>query len=275
MTGHGDIFDRPPGTYSRELTWFYKRVTPRAYRRSDFVQALSPYMAEWAVRGGAHPERVRIIPNGIDPQEIGAGALAPRSPDSFVPEGTLRLLYVGSLWNLKAAHGAESDAARALSFQKISVTLIGDGTLRRKLEALVAMLGLVDEVDFLGRVPRGQLAGHYQQADILCVPSISEALSVVTLEAMCCGLPIAGSQTGGIPFLVEHGLSGYLARPGDEEGLAAAIARAASSRTHLAELGGRGYLKAHKSFGWPDIVEQLNALLRDTLALKSDQAGNR
>ena len=43
MTGHGDIFDRPPRTYSRDLTWFYKWVTPRAYRQSDFVQALSPY----------------------------------------------------------------------------------------------------------------------------------------------------------------------------------------------------------------------------------------
>src|SRR5258706_12692507 len=45
MTAHGDIFDRPPGTYLPELTWFYKLVTPRAYRQADFVQALSPYMA--------------------------------------------------------------------------------------------------------------------------------------------------------------------------------------------------------------------------------------
>ena len=265
MTTHGDIFDRPAGTYSRELTWFYKKVTPMAYRQSDVVHALSPYMAEWAVRGGSARDRVRLVPNGIDPQDIGATTIVPRAADSFMPEGTLRLLYVGSLWSVKGVDVLIRAVAKLTAVlgagKSVSLTLIGEGTLRAELEALVVALGLEKQVSFLGRVPRRNLLPHYQSADILCVPSISEALPTVGLEAMLCGLPVVGSNTGGIPFLVNEDVNGYLATPGDAASLGRALTKAAASREHLAELGEQSFIKARAGFGWAGIAIQLAELV--------------
>ena len=264
MTTHGDIFDRPAGTYSRELTWFYKKVTPMAYRQTDVVHALSPYMVEWAVKGGSARDQVRLVPNGIDPQDIGATALVPRAADSFMSAGTLRLLYVGSLWSVKGVDvliRAVAELNAIPTGMAVSLTLIGEGTLRHELEGLVAALGLEKQVSFLGRVPRRNLLPHYQAADILCVPSISEALPTVALEAMLCGLPVVGSNTGGIPFLVNEGVNGYLATPGDVASLGRAIAKAAASRGHLAELGEQSFIKARAGFGWAGIAIQLAELV--------------
>lgn len=280
MTTHGDIFDRPSGSYSPELTWFYRKVTPIAYRQADRVQALSPYMAECAIRGGAAADRVAVVPNGVDAAEIGAEDIAARFPASFIPEGRLRLLYVGSLWKVKGidvllrAVAMLKDADRKSAPSRgaeisggVTLTLIGEGTLRDDLKRLTEALGITDKVLFAGRVPRRELAGRYAQADILCVPSLSESLPTVVMEAMLCGLPVVGSDTGGIPSLVEPGVTGYLATPGDAGSLADSITKAAASREHLAQLGAQGFLRAHQRFGWNHVAQQLVELARDTLRL--------
>ena len=268
MTTHGDIFDRPKGTYSRELTWFYKAVTPAAYRQADSVHALSPHMATLAIARRAHPDGVHVIPHGLDPSDIGLTEVTPRSPDSFMPDGILRILYVGSLWRVK---GVETllRAAAALSPRNVAISLVGDGPLRGDLEALAAELGLAESVVFHGQVRRQDLASQYRQADLLCVPSLSEALSLATLEAMFCGLPVVGSNTGGIPSLVTHGVTGHLAVPGDVAGLAECIRKAAASRDHLATLGERGLERARSEFGWPVIADKLNALVQATISGES------
>jgi glycosyltransferase involved in cell wall biosynthesis len=143
------------------------------------------------------------------------------------------------------------------------------------MEKLALTLGLGDRVRFLGAVPRGELIDHYQKADLLCVPSLSEALSIVTLEGMLCGLPVVGSNTGGISFVVENGVSGYLASPGDVVGLASAIATAASSRTHLAELGESGYRRARSEFGWVDVAEKLESVVGESARYKNERAVDR
>jgi glycosyltransferase involved in cell wall biosynthesis len=267
MTTHGDIFDRPAGTYSRELTWLYRKVTPVAYRAADYVQALSPYMANLAVRHGARGDRVRVIPNGVDPDDLGAAHLAPRLPSSFRGGGALHLLYVGSLWRVK---GADVLLEAAAQLQReagcaVELSLIGDGPERATLKALAVSLRLAGTA-FHGHVPRCALGDHYRSADILCVPSRSEALSTAALEAMLCGVPVVGSRTGGIPFIVEDGVNGYLAAPEDAVGLAGCIKRAGISKEHLAQLGARGFATARERFTWRAVTEQLDHLLREAHA---------
>ncbi|MFM8604744.1 MAG: glycosyltransferase, partial [Cyanobium sp.] len=90
MVMHGDIFDRPRGTYDPRLTWWYRVCTSAAYRRADAVLALSPYMASLAVQRGARPERLHLVPNGVDAEEIGLQHPWP------LPQGQ-ELLFVGRL----------------------------------------------------------------------------------------------------------------------------------------------------------------------------------
>jgi glycosyltransferase involved in cell wall biosynthesis len=268
MTTHGDIFDRPPGTYSRDLTWFYKSVTPRAYREADLVHVLSPYMGECAVARGAPRERVRVIPNGIDASDIGLEAPAMRDAASFMPQGVLRLLYVGSFWNVKGIDvllRAMAQLGQAPGMP-VQVTLVGEGALAGELAGLAKSLAIADAVTFAGRIERHRLAAIYGKADVLCVPSRSEALPTVAMEAMLCSVPVVGSNTGGIPMLVEDGATGYLAAPGDPTSLAEGLRKAAASREHLAALGARGLAKLHRSFGWPEVARQLRGLANEALA---------
>src|SRR5687768_4918961 len=88
---HGDIFDRPKGTYDSRLTAFYQWIGPRAYRSADVVFVLAPYLAEKVRERGAR--HVEVVPNGIDLADL--GVRWPQPPPSSV--GTLRMITVGRL----------------------------------------------------------------------------------------------------------------------------------------------------------------------------------
>ena len=270
MTTHGDIFDRPAGTYTNELAWYYRRVTPLAYRRADRVQVLSPAMRQRAVAGGALSQHVHLIPNGLDPSEIGL-SVAPRArtAQEFLPRQVVRLLYVGSLWHVKGpdvllrALRILCDIRGAgLSYE---ARYIGTGS-PAKLKKLAVELQIENRVRFDGPQSRTSLSGSYADCDIVCVPSRSEALSTAALEAMMCSVPIVASRTGGLCAQVEDGVTGHLARPDDPADLARAILDAVQSREHLADMGRLGQVKVLRDFAWPQVGAQLQRMLDEAFA---------
>ena len=283
MTTHGDIRDRPAGTYSRELTWYYRLLTGPAYRRSDAVQAISPYMADLARNGGAHD--VRVIPNGIEPAEIGLHDLPARNVDTYCPKGIVRLLYVGNLLPIKglevlfkamtyfqkgnAAGTGDNDLARGM---RVQLQLAGGGGEQARYEHLAADLGIDKLVSFLGPVSRADLSKLYLASDALCVPSLSEALSIAGLEGMICGLPVIGSRTGGIPYIVEDSKTGRLSEPGDVASLVDSIRDVCQSRERLASLGQAAQRRAAEHFSWPRISEHLREMVPEPLGRRTGPA---
>lgn len=265
MTAHGDIFDRPAGTYASELAWFYRQVTPAAYRLCDRVQVLSPAMRDRAIASGAAPALVHVIPNGLDAAEIGLPAdTPPRPAESFLPGHSLRLLYVGNLLHVKgpdvllhAVRILRDDTAGGLD---ASACFVGGGP-PGELEKLAAQLRLGDHVRFLGSQPRTSLGLHYTHCDIVCIPSRSEPLSLAALEAMMSGAPVVASRTGGLVTVVTDGVTGCLANAGDPQDLARAIRQAASSREHLAQMGQRGFDKVRREYSWPQVAAQLQSMV--------------
>lgn len=79
-------------------------------------------------------------------------------------------------------------------------------------------MGLEDKVRFLGK--QDEIAQVISLADLLLLPSEKESFGLVALEAMACGVPTIGSQTGGIPELIQHGKTGFLAPVGDTQTMA-------------------------------------------------------
>ncbi len=104
--------------------------------------------------------------------------------------------------------------------------IIGDGPLRKQLGALAASLGVADRVRFLGAMPQGEVLGWMRQAAMLVLPSVRtgtgrvEGLGMVVLEAAASGVPVIGSDIGGIPEAVIDGETGFLVPERDDEGLA-------------------------------------------------------
>ncbi|MCM3633036.1 MULTISPECIES: N-acetyl-alpha-D-glucosaminyl L-malate synthase BshA [Paenibacillus] len=95
--------------------------------------------------------------------------------------------------------------------------LVGEGPELTKIQCKVKALGLEDKVLFLGK--QEDVAQVISMADILLLPSEKESFGLVALEAMACGVPTIGSTAGGIPELVTHGETGYLAPIGDVDAM--------------------------------------------------------
>ncbi|WP_311078506.1 N-acetyl-alpha-D-glucosaminyl L-malate synthase BshA [Paenibacillus polymyxa] len=96
--------------------------------------------------------------------------------------------------------------------------LVGEGPDLPKIRCKIENLGLQDKVFFLGK--QDQIAEVISMADVLLLPSEKESFGLVALEAMACGVPTIGSQAGGVPELVVHGSTGYLAEIGNTEAMA-------------------------------------------------------
>lgn len=93
--------------------------------------------------------------------------------------------------------------------------LVGEGPELPKIQAKIAEMGLEERVRFMGK--QDDIAQVISLADLLLLPSEKESFGLVALEAMACGVPTVGSQAGGIPELVQHGQTGFLAPIGDTD----------------------------------------------------------
>jgi glycosyltransferase involved in cell wall biosynthesis len=265
LVSHGDIFDRPKGTYDRRLTWLYRRATPVAYRSADLIVSISPRMQELAEKGGAAKSRVRLIPNGIDPRELNlAGDYVPSPP---LGDGKpLRLLFVGRLSLEKGIDTLLLACTRLLHRNfGFELRLIGDGPLRSWLEATATELGLSGRSNFVGRLPRAALGSEYLCCHVVCVPSRSDPLPTVVLEAMAAGRPVIGTNIGGIPFAVEHEKTGLLVAPDAPDELADALEQMGRSPYILAQMGRDARQECHKRFNWGRIVKQLAEAIDQTI----------
>jgi glycosyltransferase involved in cell wall biosynthesis len=171
------------------------------------------------------------------------------------------------------------EAVRQLSSDvRPYLTVIGDGPERAALDAQIARDGLRDRVTIRGRVSEAELRGAYAVADVLVLPSIldargdTEGLGVVLLEAMSYGVPVIGSNLGGITDIVRDGETGLLVPPGDPVQLAATLRRLAGDRRLAARLGDAGRQHVATAFGWPAIMAQWEECYAAAVGTRTDTA---
>ena len=158
----------------------------------------------------------------------------------------LRLIYVGRLEKVKGLDMllAAMEILKAEN-QDIRLTIVGDGGLRSWLESELESRGLSDRIALAGQVPFGQeLFNLYRSADVMVLPSYSEGLPLVLIEAMANSLPVVATAVGGIPEIVEHEKNGLLVPPGNPGEFAVAIRRLAVSRELRARLAAASYSTA-------------------------------
>ena len=246
--------------YGVELRWvksslpWLKRFLVWALRTSDQVVAISSATAREITN--VVPVSVRVIPYTVGFPETAAGPSLPRAGDSFL------ILFVGSLVERKGVRYL-IDALPLLPAQlRAKLVIIGDGAERSRLEAQVRARGLQHLVEVRGRVAEQELRRAYAAASVLVLPAIvdargdTEGLGVVLLEAMSYGVPVIGSDLGGITDIVVDGQTGLLVPPQDSAALAAALERLATDRDLAKRLGeaGAGHVRRH--FSWPAIIAQ-------------------
>lgn len=240
------------------------RGTIEALRQADGVIAVSHDLKERVVAMGADGARVRVLYDGIDSELFHPGpqdAARIRLARDFDMRGPV-VLYIGNLLPVKGLE-VLIDAFAKLAGQGVDFTglLIGQGPLRARLEAQIARRGLRGRVELLGPRPHDQLPDWYRAADFFVLPSYSEGVPVVLLEAIACGTPIVASRVGGIPEIAHLGDS-RLVPAGDTAALAEAI------RAGIADYAATPRHVSHAIRSHADAVSELVGFFEQVLAAR-------
>ncbi len=195
--------------YSRALwVWpWFKQV----FKRADYIQTLSNYLADWAKKMGACCP-VTVVPNGV--------ALT----ESAGIKKTAKEKIILSVSRLVKKNGLE-DLVKAMTFlpNEYVLWIVGDGVLRPKLEALIKKKHLETRVVLKGEVVNEKLPELYGQASVFVRPSLSEGLGISFLEAMQLGVPVIATRVGGIPDFLQAGVTGWYCRVRDPSSIATQI----------------------------------------------------
>ncbi len=196
----------------------------------------------------------KYIPNGIDAGKFKADSDLRRvvrkdlniQDHELLGIVTRRMVEKNGLIYLARACGR-------IKTDRVRFLFIGDGETRAEVEREL-------EVHFQGRfqmtgaLTHDAIVRYYQAADFSVLPSLMEATSISGLEAMAASLPLIGTRVGGIPDLIENGITGLLCNPADPDDLAEKIDLMAAS--DFKAMGLAGNRKVHDCFGWSTIVEQ-------------------
>jgi phosphatidylinositol alpha-1,6-mannosyltransferase len=235
------------------------RLTARATRRADATIAVSSYTRDMALRAGAVPHRVHLIPPGV---------VVPPAPTGE-RDARPTILTVASLLSERKGHDV---IARALprvreEVPEVQWIVIGDGPLRPQVEAAIAAAGVGDAVSLLGRVDDEVRDGWLDRASVFCMPSRvppgglgGEGFGIVYLEAGARELPVVAGNVAGALDAVVDGETGLLVDPTSEEAVAAALIRVLGDPDLASRLGkaGRRHAEAH---AWPRIAARVEALV--------------
>jgi glycosyltransferase involved in cell wall biosynthesis len=147
-----------------------------------------------------------------------------------------------------------------------NLVVVGDGPERASLERLARETGVAGAVRFVGQVPHERMPLYLRAAEVFVLYSGYEGLPHVVLEAMAAGIPVVVSHKGGLPEVVEDGVTGLLVKWGDETALTEAVRRVLGDAALARRLGEAGRARVERDFGWARLVERTTALLAEVVA---------
>ena len=173
------------------------------------------------------------------------------------------ILLVGAPWYLKGADVlVRAFRGLAAEFPGVKLKILGFYPDRKALEALIAGH---PQIEILKARPNKETLEIISQATVLVLPSRCEGMGRVLLEAMAAGIPVVGSDVGGIPSLIREGENGYLVPVGDAHALEVRLRELLSDRELRRRMGDLGYERAHTEFTEKAYVESFARMVEATV----------
>lgn len=185
--------------------------------KSDGVTAVSRFLKEKTITNYSCEADIKVIPNFVD-----TNLFKPSGNGDFrktlAPKGEKILVHTSNFRPVKRVPDTIKVFEKVQKELPSRLILIGDGPDRSECERLSRQLDLCDKVKFLGK--QDGLVEILSSSDIFLIPSQSESFGLAALEAMACGLPVISSSVGGLPELVRHNETGFIAEIGDVDRMA-------------------------------------------------------
>jgi phosphatidylinositol alpha-1,6-mannosyltransferase len=234
----------------------YQRLVPRIFGALDGVLAVSQATGQACLDRGLSRAKLRVVPNGVDPERF-AGAGGPLT--SHLSPGSFGLLSVGRHVERKGFVWFVDQVMPRLPAD-VHYLLVGEGPTTGAIQAAVARHGLWDRVHLLGKVSEDELGVLYRSADLFVMPNLPvpgdlEGFGLVLAEAVMYGLPAVAANLEGIRDVVQDGETGTLVASGDAAGFADAILRYRDPQLR-ATAGQRAARHARERFAWSVAVER-------------------
>lgn len=202
----------------------YEQIDRWFLKSFDGVISVSSKLSKSLTSSGVAPNKIRLIHNAIPPVSditVKSGSCPTPQSDVLISNDKT-ILAVGRL-SLEKGYDVLLKSFHKYFATKPGVRLViaGDGPLRSNLCTLAHELGIEDRVTFTGHIT--DVSHFYRASDVFVLPSRTEGMPMVILEAMQSGLPVVCTNVGGIPEIITDGVNGITVKPDDIDGLGSAI----------------------------------------------------
>lgn len=249
----GQVFGRRVMVNYRggEAATFFKGIAGKTIgflKKADIVTVPSGYLQNIFRKLGV---KTTIVPNLVETDRFLYSAPTFKDHIRFICTRNFEDYY-------DVATTIKSFARVKKNLVSATLTLVGDGTLKYSLENLIKELEIEDSVVFKGKLEQEDMAVCLRGHDIFINSSVVDNYPISILEAFASGLPVISTSAGGIPYLVESGLTGLLVKPGDDKGLAKEMIRLARDEPLAKRLAKNAKLVAD-THSWEKIWPRLKA----------------
>jgi L-malate glycosyltransferase len=242
-------------------------ITKFSIEKSDRITAVSQYLKEETCRAfGCDGPDIDVIHNFIDPDVYNREKYPSLLKKQFGQSKPI-LMHLSNFRTVKRVRDVVRIFAEVNREIPSVLVMIGDGPDRPAAEEEARMLGVADSVSFLGKLDR--IAPLLAAADLFLLPSQSESFGLSALEALASGVPVIGTNAGGLPEVVRNGETGVLCRVGDIPGMAAASLEILQDPKRWSEMSKLAAADARERFSRDAIVSKYESLYRTSLPAKN------
>ena len=253
LTAHlGDV---PGGVPEKTGKWFrwLEPFTRPIWKRAKRVVAVSEFTRQLALQH--YSVAVQVIPNGADVTHLAPSEIKVNTPPRLVFAG--RFVYQKNPVAIVQILSQLKD----INWQ---CTMLGDGPMFEDVKREIGKTGMNERFDLPGWVTPEQVLDHFSKSDILFMPSFSEGLPVVGVQALAKGLAIVASRIGGFLDLVDENKNGYLIEVHDKDAFAGILRELISDRELLFQFR-KASLKKSRDFEIQKVADQYQKIFRDVV----------
>lgn len=252
-----DVYDFP------QKSPVNKKIIEFNLSRTDRITSTSEAMARTTAKFTG--KTVDVVPFGVDTSE-----LKPMQVNTIFPKSTIT---IGTVKALEKKYGVDilikafDIVKRRYPDKPLKLLIVGGGSQEENLKQMVKKLGLENDVVFTGKVPHSEVIRYHNMISIFAALSRdeSESFGVAVVEAMACEKPVVVSRVGGLPEVVEDGVTGFVVNPEDPEDAADAMERLILNDKLRTEMGKMGRERVIRLYEWDQNVEKMIKIYVDTL----------
>jgi N-acetyl-alpha-D-glucosaminyl L-malate synthase BshA len=239
----------------------FHSITKFSIERSDRLTAVSEYLREETLNAfGCAGCGIEVIPNFIDPAVYNRGRYDGSMRVQF--DGTRKvLMHISNFRPVKRVRDIVQTYARVNKQVPSVLVMVGDGPDRQEAEHESRQLGVEASVLFLGKIE--QVAPLLASADLFLLPTNAESFGVSALEALASGTPVIGANVGGLPEVVQNGVTGMLCDVGDIDAMSKAAIDLLTHPDRWNAMSQAGVADARARFSMDDIVGRYERLYED------------